>query len=288
MKDEQPAAWCLEVIEGANRGARIVLGPGRYRLGSDADDDIVLADAAAAPCHANLELSAARILLRTFCDGLRVGRQKLSSGAHLRLRRNAVFRIGGTVVRIAPTAAREQALAVRRFGLVPLLSIFAIVGAAVGVAAFVGSAGEVRAAVHFAPRSREVMSADAAAAATQTRVAATTLAGKIVLSTEQGAVVAAGVLAPTERPAWGAIHSWFDGRFGRDVALIDKTTDSPPRLVPLAGIAAISLLPVPNVITSEGQRYTEGAVLSGGWVIEAITLHGVTLTRGREKIEVAS
>lgn len=54
----------------------------------------------------------------------------------------------------------------------------------------------------------------------------------------------------------------------------------------LPGDAAVSLTPVPHVITRTGERSMLGSVLAGGWVITAITADRITLRDGSREIGI--
>ena len=49
---------------------------------------------------------------------------------------------------------------------------------------------------------------------------------------------------------------------------------------------AVSMAPVPNVVTHDGQRYTVGAVLHDGWCIDSITPNDVILRSGQREIRI--
>ena len=111
--------------------------------------------------------------------------------------------------------------------------------------------------------------------------------GKMVTLEASGrAVTATGALLPSDRETWLAAQQWFDGRFGSDAVLIDRVGVAAKQDLPKLDIAAVALLPIPHVVTRDGEHYIEGAVLPGGWAISAITGRAVTLTRGGRSIAI--
>ena len=101
-----------------------------------------------------------------------------------------------------------------------------------------------------------------------------------------GVVLATGNIFPADRPKWLNAQVWFDGHLGDRYELIDRVATTTAAELPQLGIAAVSMAPVPNVITQDGQRYTVGAVLPGGWSIARIAANTITLRNGAREVQV--
>ena len=283
MDIDSDAQWRFEIAEGANAGAEIALAPGRYRLGSDPANDIVLADPQAQAAHLDLVVSTSGAALTALAGGVSLRQRALLAGSTKTLAPGTEIRVGGTLMRVhGPSRARGIAPAPAAIAGLCLLMV------GVATATFIGSGASHRPAGARIAHAASPATIGAALVALRAHAAETPLAHMLRFARSDGAVLATGLVAPGSRPAWTALQSWFDGRFGRDVALIDNTQVAGADGAPPLGIAAISLLPVPNVVTTDGEHYTEGAVLRGGWVISTIGAGGVTLTRGAEKIEISS
>lgn len=287
---QQPAAeecsWRLEIADGPNSGAVVSLAPGRYRLGSDTGDDIVLADQDVVPSHAVLELTADKAGITPMAGGIVLQRNALRTGQPKVLKRGAVVTIGGTRIRVAATAAthRPQGRRLITGGLV----LAGLIGAAVvyhGAApARVDPATEAHAAESAAAAPSTLPQA---VARFRDHLAGTGLAGKVEVSALGGVVLARGDIQAGDHDSWLEAQQWFDSHLGNRFALKDTVRAADSVQPPQLAIAAVSMEPVPNVVTQDGQRLVEGAVLQDGWKIDRITLSDVILRRGGHEVRIA-
>jgi type III secretion protein D len=153
------------------------------------------------------------------------------------------------------------------------------------------SVGPTHAPVAVQPRQAQGAAAqpkptEDAIAALRIRLAADGLGAALQVAQEQGAVVVAGSILATDRERWQETHAWFDGRFGANTALLDRVKFSATEDRPQLEIRAVSMSPVPYVITASGDRYMTGAVLQGGWRIARIAPDCVVLQRDGREIDV--
>lgn len=277
--------WGFEIADGPNAGASVTLAPGRYRLGSDAANDIVLADPAVSPSHAVLDLASGRAGITALAPGVMVQRRRLPSGASGALAPGAVVTVGTTRLRFA-----GPSVAAPRHGFLSV-AISLVLAALVGAGAAYRYAAPVAGAAVMgdAPAGRPAGAAtlNAAATAFRSHVAATGFASGVQITAADGVVVATGSILPQDRPAWLAAQQWFDARFGSRYALADRVGVATPGDMPDLQVAAVAMAPVPNVITRDGQHYTVGAVLQGGWSIDRITPRAITLRSGGREIRIA-
>jgi type III secretion protein D len=277
--------WGFEIADGPNAGASVTLAPGSYRLGSDAANDIVLADPAVSPSHAVLDLAPGRAGITALASGVMLQRRRLPSGASGALVPGAVVTVGTTRLRFAGPSA-----AVRRHGALSVtisLALAALVGAGAAYRYAAPVAGATVTGDPSAIQPTGVATLNAAATAFRTDVATRGLASRLQITAADGMVLATGAILPQDRPAWLAAQQWFDARFGGRYALADRVSVATPGDVPDLQVAAVAMAPVPNVITRDGQHYTVGAVLQGGWSIDRITPRAITLRSGGREIRIA-
>lgn len=279
-----PQEWKLEVAEGPNTGAVIPLRVGRYRFGHDANNDIVLADAGVAEAQAIIEIDQnQRVTVRALAAGLIIGGRAIRPGRELTLRAGCDLAAGNTHLRIhgpdAPRARKRPLVAagIAASGVFIGLMVLVLSPHNPSPASF--PTGGLRSLDVGAARGR------AALKAFEARLAALGLATRLTLSTTGNAVLVRGRLDAADMAVWQKAQHWYDATYGSVPALIAQVlpaTLSPPDF----GISAVSTDDVPYVITTSGQRYTEGSVLASGWVITHIDAHEITLTRDGQTVHV--
>jgi hypothetical protein len=277
--------WRLEIADGPNSGAVVSLAPGRYRLGSDTGDDIVLADRDVAPSHAVLQLAADHGNITPLADGIVLQRSALKTGQPKMLKPGAVVTIGGTRIRVAGTAAAPRPQG--RTVITACLAVLGLMGAALvyhGAMPVTVGATEVGAPATLAHSQATLTQA---VAEFRRYLAGTGLAQTVRINAGGDAVVASGTIAPGDRGSWLDAQKWFDGHISSRFALRDTLNVvgavDPPQLA----IAAVSMEPVPNIVTQDGQHLVVGAVLPDGWHIDRITLDDVILSRSGREVRIA-
>jgi hypothetical protein len=95
----------------------------------------------------------------------------------------------------------------------------------------------------------------------------------------------AGKLSQQEAIDWATIQQWFDQTYGGRIVLTTKIT--PPgetRTMPALQLQAIWYGEHPYIVTADGERYFEGAVLDNGWIIRDIGEDRVLLAKGGETV----
>ena len=109
----------------------------------------------------------------------------------------------------------------------------------------------------------------------------------VELTSLDDTLIANGALDPEHQPAWQRTQRWFDERFAGEVQLINQVrfqrkTQSRPPVLQAVWIGD------PSYVVVGDQKHTEGAVIRGGWTIEAIRSSGVVFARdsSREKVTV--
>jgi hypothetical protein len=280
----EDAGWCFEIADGPNSGATVMLAPGRYRLGSSADNDIVLADPAVAPEHAAMELAGDRASISVLAPGIQMQRRKLDQGRNYKLTSGAVITLGATRVRFAGPPGLSHRHKTGKLAMCVTALAVACGGAAYYFAAptAVGAAQSEQSA--DGPSS--TMTLARAAADLQAHLAATRAAPDVRVTVADGVVLATGTILPAEHSAWLDAQKWFDTHLGGRFALADHVGSPAAAELPKLDVAAVSMAPVPNVITRDGEHYTVGTVLQGGWYIARIAANAIILRSGTHEIRI--
>ena len=283
--DEQ--SWSLDVMRGPNTGAHVALSSGSYRFGREAGNDIVLADPTVATEQAVLRLDASVAMLDALAPGITIGRRRAAPGRPVRLRNHDDITIGDTVLRVlGPARQRSRA----RFPV--LLAGGALCATALFVTIMAPAAHRTTTqrltaqapAAGTRGTATPTSTADVAADLTR-RMQDAGIAERMHISVKDGAIVAQGVIDSDAISRWNAIEQWFDARHG-DLALISHVTPGTGPAMPHLDIRAVWAGPVPYVISTSGDKFTEGAVIDGGWTIARIGEDGVVLTRNGRSVRV--
>ncbi|WP_376091727.1 FHA domain-containing protein [Roseomonas sp. CCTCC AB2023176] len=284
--------WRLDVVDGPNRGARLDLPPGAYRIGAEADADILLADQEAGRIRLHLtipEAGEARVLAEA--PGALVAGRPLRPGRARLVSRGATVRLGATTLRLAPPPAGLAARDGRRRAMQWRVGLLAALILLLGATAVLlpRLMADPRPAVterrDVGPRAdRAPPDPEAARAALSERLAAAGLGPDRLRVSDGagGALLVEGRLSAEETARFNDVRRWYDAAHGAGPALVPRlgVDIGPPR--PGLRIRAVSLAPVPYIIASDGEKYGEGAVLEDGWVVESITRERVVLRRGSE------
>ena len=293
---QAPDAWRLDVIEGPNRDAALLLPAGLHRIGAAANADIMLADPASEAPHVSLALDEdGEARLRAEAPGARFAGRALPPGRARRATGGGELRLGGTVIRLSPPArviARQRA---ERRNL--RWRIGAVVGAAMLVTTLGAfgprllsdgsSARPVRATETTARIPARPDPAAARAALVQRLEAAGLGPDRLRVSDGAGgALLVEGRLNPEETARFAELRRWYDAAHGAGPALVPRLGVDIAPARPGLRIRAVSLAPVPYLIASDGEKYGEGAVLEDGWVVESIDREQVVLRRGSETMAV--
>ena len=97
-------SWLLKVLSGPHLGAEVLLSGESYRIGSDSECDIVLADASVRPCHATLERVQEGWRLTAVGGPVLVEEEPLTPGQTRVLNEAEVFALGTTYLGCGPAA----------------------------------------------------------------------------------------------------------------------------------------------------------------------------------------
>ncbi|MBB4017167.1 hypothetical protein GGR16_002196 [Chelatococcus caeni] len=289
MAGQPPAGPALAVVSGCHAGASFQLLDKVYRIGSTAEADIVLADPGIAPDHATIRIGRGSMKVEARGGDVDVAGHGLLPGGYGRLvRLPAEITLGGATLRITddrmpplPRAVHLARRAARRplpvaglaLGLILALSLPVILmerGRGAGADAAGQAAGT---APQMRPTTHE------AAEQLKSRIAAADLAGLQVTAVDDSRIVVAGVVPERKMPAWTETRSWFDATYAQNPLLVSQVTASDSFPIQGLRLRAVWFGDTPYVVTGDGRKHHEGAVIEGGWRVERIDREAVTFAR---------
>lgn len=279
-----PAGWQIEIEQGPNRGAVLALEIGKFSIGAGLSNDIILADATVAGEQATLSLDGHTAILRPLAPGISVEGKEIPAGASVAIAAGTVIHAGDTVMKMHGPRVR------RPWWVWTMLAVPVILLATFG-AALVGftspSADKTRAPVRPAATNGPAASSAEAVSVLGARLQEAGLGDRVTVSPGSGAVIAEGVLPAADMSRWADQQVWFDGRYKGTLSLVSRVRLAGAEEVPNLKVSAVSTGATPYIITSNGDRFVEGAVVDGGWTIEKILADRVILSRGGKRVEVA-
>jgi hypothetical protein len=284
----RPQALVLDIIEGFNIGAVIdadaimTLEAGGLRIGADEANDIVLADHDMADQHALIERTPkGEVFLTALAPGVRLGSRSVVVGERTRWKAVLPLAIGSARISRrplppAPASPRARALAV--------MLAAGTAGALVAGTFYFGSGTKDAATAIASVASQPAVSTANAQLLSQTNALLKQqgLATYVTLSADNDAVVARGSIPDTLSAQWASLQTAFDDLSGSQVVLVNKVTVGTRQAEPPLKIGGVSMYPIPYLITTGGQRLTEGAMLAGGWEILSITTKEIVMGNGQQ------
>lgn len=296
--NSSPPNYRLSIESGRHAGAIGALALGAYRIGRAAEADVVLTDEHLAPVHAlvQLEIDSLRVeavggpVVVSAGDGTSA---RLAPGEHRSLSRDADIALGDTrlvLKNLLPPALpppREEARPRRRW--ITALCVAAAILAPVSVyalgAGVIGwphkQAPPLETARKVPPPAANTVADDRleqAALQLQKRLADRGLAD-IEVRVSADTLIAAGAVDPARAADWIAVQNWFDETYAGHPVLVHTVALAPAQPPPPLSVQAVWTGPIPYIIAGSGEKYGEGALLDGGWVIERIESDRLVLNR---------
>lgn len=107
----------------------------------------------------------------------------------------------------------------------------------------------------------------------------------VIVDAGAGIVTAGGTVEPGTAARWQSVQQWFDEQFAGEVTLVNGVSVKAEKLPVALGIEAV-WRGEPSHLIIRGQKYLEGAVLDGGWVIQRIESERVVLERDGRMVAV--
>ncbi|PZO67379.1 MAG: hypothetical protein DI498_03330 [Paracoccus denitrificans] len=293
-------AFILNVLTGPNAGASVSLDPGRFSLGSDDDNDVILAGLS--PQSLDMKLSAGSAHLTAKSDGAqlrRVGRsapfpagqsQTVALPATIQLAPEVIIQLASTLDP-APTWQRTPWLAA---------AAALVVGCWLGANVFQGDTAAGPAMADAQPTVQSAPAPNAVAATSpqmgcdgdcvengkrvlRERIAAAGLTG-LSLETEGGVLRLTGKLAPDQFDTWRQIRTGFEAEFGRSLPVVASIEAGETQ--PILSVSSIWLGSRPEVRTKGGNALRIGDSTNDGWVVKSIEKGRIGLEREGQSAEV--
>jgi anti-sigma28 factor (negative regulator of flagellin synthesis) len=104
------------------------------------------------------------------------------------------------------------------------------------------------------------------------------------VSTIDGRLAVSGTLTKPQMLEWTAIQRWFDQTYGSRIVLTANIADGDGRTKPRLQLQAIWYGDQPYIVTAEGERYYQGAVLDNGWIVREIAADHLLLARDGDTV----
>ncbi|UDL94590.1 hypothetical protein LGH83_19180 [Lichenihabitans sp. PAMC28606] len=289
MAPQATPSTALLVESGVHRTARSALSHGCNRIGSSADNDIVISDLPPGGTAFLLTCENGRTTIEARDATVDLsGRKVLQAGRSRRLPPGASFTSCGVSFRLDGSAlalpARQRASLVANH-----LPAFVIGVLCTGMLSLVASLNAAP-ALHPVERSIETTGSIPAARpvilpevsavvdAFRQKLATTGLEAVTLKAEPDGSIEARGQITPQQAGAWHEASRWFDGAAGGVTVLVDQVSvaSDPPPLT----VQAVWPGRNPYVIDGSGGKLFIGAILPSGWVVSAIDATRVTIKRG--------
>jgi len=299
----------FEVVAGVHRGVALTLDKADYRIGRSPRSHIVLSDPGIAPEHAVLHDEGATVRIDATGGDVSVERKLIPQGYGCRVRLPADVTLGEARLHLSRPAGQpsntpgiwlvNKPIVVAGVLICLTLSVAAValglpqMPKVNGVQASVGDANaaadqDVTSATNAARPKNGSSPPSAATTAQAARELNARLDAANIhalrVSTIDGRLAVSGKLSKTQTLEWTAIQQWFDQAYGSRVVLTATVTDDGGRAMPTLGLQAIWYGDHPYIITAQGERYYQGAVLDNGWVVREIAADRLLLAKGGDTV----
>jgi hypothetical protein len=299
----------FEVIAGVHRGVALTLDKADYCIGRSPQSHIVLSDPGIAPEHAVLRDEGATVRIDATGGDVSVERKLIPQGYGCRVRLPADVALGEARLHLSrPARQRSNTsgswLVNKPIALAGALICLALSVTAValglpqmpkvnGVQTAVGDANvaadlDVTSATAAARRKNGSGIPSAATAAQAARELNARLDAANIralrVTTIDGRLAVSGKLPKAQTLEWTTIQQWFDQTYGSRIVLTANVTDDGGRAMPTLGLQAIWYGDHPYIITAQGERYYQGAVLDNGWIIREIAADRLLLAKGGDTV----
>ena len=308
----------FEVVAGVHRGVALMLDKADYCIGRSPQSHIVLSDPGIAPEHAVLRDEGATVRIDATGGDVSVERKLIPQGYGCRVRLPADVALGEARLHLSRPAGQLSNTTGRLLVNKPIAVAGALAGALICLALVVVAVvfglpqmtqvNVAQAGANFgdarniavdqdvtsaaAAGRKHVSNAQSAAAAAQAarelsaRLDAANIHALRVTAVD-GRLAVSGKLTKRQTLAWTAIQQWFDQTYGSRIVLTANVADDDGRAMPTLGLQAIWYGDHPYIITAQGERYYQGAVLDNGWVIREIAQDRLLLAKDGDTVALA-
>ena len=289
----------LFILNGELRGVSVPLATEQIRLGSSADCDVVLLDESDENSEVLITPNEAdgTYAFEAIAGKVRIGRRNLKVGNTKPISDGVPIVVGN--VKVALGASLESAEKTngsfrrRSVGVLCAASVALGLGL-LGFLTLSGGPAEVVAQSTAAPQITYVLDQSGrsqsmvAAKELQRRVDEFGLKGLVIAGDQDEHMVRVnGKMRDSDRTRWLDTVEWFDQSFGRSVSLDAKIATMENEIVLPFSIEAVWAGNAPRVTLHDGSKRTIGDELPGGWVLDAVALESVKISKDDETLDVA-
>jgi Inner membrane component of T3SS, cytoplasmic domain/Inner membrane component of T3SS, periplasmic domain len=304
----------FEVVAGTHQGAVVMLDRADYRIGSSPHADIVLSDSGVAAEHAVLRIERSTVRIDATGAAVRVERELLPVSRGRRVRLPVSFTLGAARIHLSGSIGDTPAQRLgelsrwvigKPFTATGVLACFVLAitvvaqglprkprtdpaGTTFSEAAGLEhlTSGQVQGPSTASPESQLASTAEEAAYKLKARLSDANIQ-TLRVSVVDGRLAVAGKVSKQDASAWGEIQQWFDQTYGGRLVLATEVSPaSEVRSLPALHLQAISYGEHPYIVTGDGERYYEGAVLDNGWILREIGEDRLLLTKEGEQVAV--
>jgi len=300
--NDRPQPPRLHVLTGLHAGAERTLPDGPLSIGSEPPADVLLSDEHIAPQHLVIERDGNGLRFSIKAEGVKIEGTQLSTGDVVAAVLPVTIDIGSVGLRCEASREAASPRRPRLWHSKRSRSSAAGAGAALGAALIFAVAMQPTADAFVLPRAvqalttpRNKLSQGAAMGTapatdavlqseTQQQLQANGLS-EVSLSVNSGVVTAQGQVDPASLPRLHDVELWFDRRFGEAAVFVSRVTSQAARKFTIQ-LDAVWAGADPNVIV-HGQKYSVGASLPDGTLIEQITPHQVLVTQNGQRYVIS-
>lgn len=297
--------FALEISSGVHIGACLDLMAQPYTVGSSPASDIVLIDAPVSATHLRLYPRGRHVDVEavggdvTLPDGRTI---PMGRGRRCKLPLRAS--IGDVGMKLtASSKPRVKPFGTTRFLFLLAVAVTGIAGIPVVVAGLsLASPGKAIAPPHAAFMGYSMLGHTPVRFAAFTPLPDPTLGnlenvverlrgrldeagmGALHIDELDHRIVVSGPLQEQQRDAWNRVRSWFDKTYGNTIPLAADISQPKQEDPPHLSLRAIWYGSRPYIITTDGERYHEGAIAHGEWSIEQIGERELVMAKGGAKV----
>ncbi len=291
--------FAVSVLEGNHIGATLALPAGKHRFGRSRDADVVLTDTGLAPLHFSIDLTKRGASVASLDGPVTLdGCAAASSKSDARLNFPFEVAIDGVRLRVdGPESRNWEQIAFtwydrcqdwlrqsRRGPMIAALAILPISIYAIGATATgtPDAGGAAHAAISTV--SQRTVPIAKAVETLRARAEDSGLLTQLEIEPAGDAIAVRGTLMEDQMAAWQRIRQDFDASFGNGYAFDSRINTVTSMARPQLDLQAIWAGYPAYVITSTGERLSEGDRLTSGWTIEKIERNRVVLTRDDQRL----
>ncbi len=275
----------FEVTGGLHAGARMDLRNPLYTIGSSVESDIVLRDPGIAPLHARLRRKGNRMEVEAVGGDVALARGAMVPAGHgSRCKLPVEILIGDARIRLTSPKQPKTGWTIAAALSAIIFAVFYTTHSlslakpeSTGMENLLKPNGRL-APIEGAPAQRPA-NAGEAEKQLRSRLAKAGITA-LGIKPSNGRLLATGTIPIQQSGAWTEIQSWFDRAYGGRVLLVSDVAAGTAEQAPRLALQAIWYGDNPYIITSEGSRYSEGALTNDGWTIKQIGEAELLLTKG--------